>query len=98
DHPVAVVARRERVAPVAEGPLRELHDVALVHEGDAPPPVAEREVDGRPGQALGAFARDRLDPYAARLRETDLLDPHLGLEERDDLRASGLSAGHSMPA
>ena len=32
---VAELARRERVAPVAERALGELHDVALVHEGDA---------------------------------------------------------------
>jgi len=31
----------EGVAPVAEGPLGELHDVALVHEGQALPPVGE---------------------------------------------------------
>src|SRR5262249_391219 len=69
DDAVAVLARREGVAPVTERALGELHDVALVHEGDAPARVAKRILDRGAREALGALARDGLDPDAARLRE-----------------------------
>src|SRR5262249_29957084 len=86
---VAVLAGGEAVAPVAERALGELHDVALVHEGDAAASVAQRVLDRRAHQALRSLARDGLDPDAAGLGEADLLDPHLLLEEGDDLAGLG---------
>ena len=68
----AELALRERVAPVAEGALGELHDVALVHERHRAPVVVDRVLDRLAHQALGAFARHRLDADAGRVREADL--------------------------
>ena len=82
---VAELARGQGVAPVAEGALRELHDVALVHEGQALALELERVAQGRAHQALRPLLRDGLDPDGARLREADLLDLHLGLQPGDDL-------------
>ena len=90
---LAVLARRERVAPVTEGAFRELHDVALVHEGDALALLRERVVDRRAREPLRAFRRDGLDADAARVREADLLDAHLLLEEADDLLRVGRAGG-----
>src|SRR6185295_18683590 len=82
---IAVLARREAVAPVAERALGELHDVALVHERDALSSLQEGVVDRRARQTLRPLARDRLDADPAGLRKADLLDAHLVLQEGDDL-------------
>ena len=76
---------RQAVGPVAEAPFGELHDVALVHDGHAGLVVVDRVLDGLAHQALGAFARDRLDADARGVREADLLDAHLVLQELDQL-------------
>src|SRR5438034_4262608 len=89
DDPVTVVPHGERVAPVAERALGELHDVALVDEGDAPALVAERVVDRGAGETLGALARHGLHADAAGGREADLLDPQVALQERDQLPRLG---------
>src|SRR5204862_3313014 len=59
----------EGVAPVAEGALGELHDVALVHERDALALVLDGVVEGGANEALTALARDRLDADARRRGE-----------------------------
>src|SRR4029079_4792684 len=64
DRLARVVALREGVAPVAEAALGELHDVALVHQGDALALVADGVVEGRLDQALAALARHGLDADA----------------------------------
>src|SRR5439155_12146435 len=89
DDPVAVVPHGERVAPVAERALGELHDVALVDEGDAPAPVAEGVFDRGAGEPLGPLARHGLHAGAAGGREADLPDPHFALQERDQLPRLG---------
>ena len=85
DDAIAEFARGELVAPIAESALGELHDVALVDDVHALALFGERVLDGGAGEALGAFAGDRLDADAARLGEADLLHLHLVLEEGDDL-------------
>ena len=69
----------ELVAPVAEGPLGELLDVALVHQRDALAPPGQRVLDGGAHQALGAELRDGLDPDA---RVGPDLPSHLVAQER----------------
>jgi hypothetical protein len=63
----------------------ELHDVALVHDGHAGLVVVDRILDGLAHQALGAFARHRLDADTRGVGEADLLDAHLVLQELDQL-------------
>ena len=67
------LALGQGVAPVAEGALGELHDVALVDERDALPLVGDGVLDGGAHQPLGALAGDRLDADADGLGEADLL-------------------------
>ena len=50
------LAFSERVAPVAERPLGELHDVALVDDRDAPAPMPDRILERGPQQPLAALA------------------------------------------
>src|SRR6266542_4184509 len=85
--PRAELPLRERVAPVPERSLGELHDVALVDEGDALSLQADRVVDRRADEALRALARDRLHADAGRAGEPDLLEllRELPLEEGEDL-------------
>ncbi len=89
DHAIAVLAGGQRVSPLAERALGELHDVALVDERDAFARVAQRVLDGRARQSLRSLARDRLDADAAGLGKPDLRDAHLVLEERDQLARLG---------
>src|SRR6185369_10351169 len=58
---VAELLARDRVAPILERPLGELHDVALVHERDGVALRGDRVLDRLPHQALRAEFRDRLD-------------------------------------
>src|SRR5437867_3931180 len=75
------------------GPVRRLEervpgsvvDVPLVDEGHVLPVVLDGVADRRADEPLGAFLRDRLDTDRGGLREADLLDAHLLLEEPDDL-------------
>src|SRR5215203_6396159 len=46
DHALAELVARHLVAPVAEGAFGELHDVALVHQGDALAPALQRIAQG----------------------------------------------------
>src|SRR5204863_8458382 len=78
-HLVTELARGQVVAPIAEGAFGELHDVALVHEGEALALVVEGVAEGGAHEALRPLAGDGLDADAAGLRESDLLDLHLGL-------------------
>ncbi len=84
---------RDFVAPILEGTLGELHDVALVHQGHRTAVVVDGVLQGLAHQALGAFLGNRLDADAAVLGEADLLDAHFLGEELDDLlrfRRTGL--------
>ena len=69
----AVFLPGQCVTPVAERALGELHDVALVHEGDAVAVVGDGVLDGRPHDALGALLGHRLDADADGVGETDFL-------------------------
>ena len=87
-HPIALplYSRRvELVAPVAEGALGELHDVPLVHQGNALALVCDGVVNRRADEPLGALARDRLDADAGGVGETNLGDLHLFEQELDHL-------------
>jgi hypothetical protein len=68
----AVGVLGDRVAPVTEGALRELHDVALVDQGEARELVGDRVVERGADEALGALLRDRLDAEACGVREAHL--------------------------
>ena len=81
---------RQAVAPVAKAALGELHDVALVHQRHRGLVVIDRVLDRLSHQALGAFARDRLDADARGVREADLLDAEVVLQDLD--QALGLLA------
>ena len=50
------------ITPVAECPLRILHDIALVDQRHAPAPVGQRIADRRPYQPPRPFLAYRLDP------------------------------------
>src|SRR5262249_42246306 len=52
---------RQRVAPVAERALGELHDVALVHQGDALSLMLDRVRNRGPDEARRALETHRLD-------------------------------------
>ena len=75
---------RDLVAPVAEGALGELHDVALVHQRDALALVRDRVADRAVHQPLGAQIADRLEADAdlhadVALRRADRLELRLPL-------------------
>ena len=57
DDLLAKLPLRQRIAPIAEGPLGELHDIALVDQRDALPTVIERVLDRPANQAFGAGPR-----------------------------------------
>ena len=88
DDLVAELLRRDFVAPLAEGALGELLDVALVHQGHGLAAVLERVRDGVAHQALGAEDRDGLDADA-RVFANLLLAAleHVVVEEVDELLA-----------
>src|SRR5690606_31231788 len=71
---VAELALREGVAPLHEGTLGELHDVALVDERDALALVGDGVLEGGADEALGALDAHGLDADAAGAREADLLE------------------------
>ncbi len=75
------------VAPFPEGPFRELHDVALVHQGDAGQVLLDGVGDGGVHQALRALFGDGLDSDPRGLWEADLGVGlgELPLEEVQDL-------------
>src|SRR5690606_22788125 len=63
---------REGVAPLHEGPLGELHDVALVDERDALAPAFDRVADRGADEALGPLLAYGFDADAGRAGEADL--------------------------
>ena len=79
DSHVGELVPDQLVAPVAEGSLSELLDVALVHQGDRLAVVLDGVVDRRPDQPLGAGDRDRLypDPAVGPDVPAELLVEHL---------------------
>jgi len=72
DDGAAVGFDSQLVAPVAEATFGELHDVAFVDERDSFAVVVDGVFDGGFDEALGAFARDRLDAEACAIGEADL--------------------------
>ncbi len=88
----------QTVAPIAEGTFGELHDVALVHQGDRLAVIVDGVLQGLAHQPLGALTRHRLDADARGFGEADFFHPHLVDEEIDEflrpLRLGGpLDAG-----
>ena len=84
------------VAPVAEGALGELLDVALVDQGHARAAVVEGVLDGGPDQPLGAELGDRLDADARVRRGSP--SPSRRAGTRTSLAASGVPSSTSRPA
>src|SRR3990170_602226 len=73
---------RQLVAPVAERAFRILHDVALVHEGDALAALGDGVPDGLTDEPLGVKDADGL--YAdAGVLPYGVLEIHAGVEEVD---------------
>src|SRR5207249_2210533 len=83
------LALGQGVAPLHEHAFRVLLDVALVHEGHVAAPVLDGVAHGRADEALRALLGHRLDADGRALREADLRDLHLLLEELDDLLRLG---------
>ena len=97
----AELALGQLVAPVTEGALRELHDVALVHQRQALALVGDRVLERRADQALAALARDRLDADAGRRRESESSCRASGtpaLKSFLNSSTSGVPSRNSMPA
>src|SRR5262249_7113116 len=83
----AIEILRDLIAPVAEGALGELHDVAFVHEGHALAPVFQRVADCAVDEALGAESTDGLESDAnldadGALRPADRLELLLPVARR----------------
>src|SRR3989454_12519734 len=89
DELVGELALGQGVAPLHEQTFRVLLDVALVHEGHVAAPVLDGVAHGRADEALRALLGHRLDADGRALREADLRDLHLLLEELDDLLRLG---------
>src|SRR5437016_1767597 len=86
---VAELALGQRVAPLHEHAFGVLLNVALVHERHVAPVVLDGIADGGADQPLRPLLRYRLDADGGRVREADLVDLHLALEELDDLLGLG---------
>ena len=87
-----VFLSRRLIAPCAEAAFGELHDVALMDQGDASPAVFDRIIDRGADKALRAIWGDWLYADGACLGKTYLAHSHHGGEEIDDtadLIASG---------
>src|SRR5262249_42470296 len=67
------LASGQLVTPLAERPLGELHDVALVHQGDALAMILKRVVDRSAHEPLRSILGNRFDADRARFGETDFL-------------------------
>ena len=68
---IAEFLGRKRVAPIFEGTLGELHDVALMHNCQAFSLLFQRVLDGTANKSLGAVLGNWLDANAAGFWETD---------------------------
>src|SRR5438876_2522620 len=82
---VAELALGQRLAPLHEHAFGVLLNFGLVHERHVSPGVLEGIADGGADQPLRPLLRYRLDADGGRVREADLVDLHLALEELDDL-------------
>ena len=80
----------ELVAPVSEGALGVLHDVALVHQAHALALVLDRVTDGLADEAPRAERADRLDREAGVLEE---VHAHLVAQESLQLAVLGAAGG-----
>ena len=95
DRDVVELVLHQLVAPLHEGALGELLDVALVDQGDRLALVLERVDDGGADQSLRALLRDRLDTDAAHLAD---VPAEALLQEARSFSASGEPASTSSPA
>src|SRR5438552_4728437 len=86
---VAELALGQRVAPLHEHAFGVLLNVALVDEGDVLAVVLDGIADGGADETLRALLRHRLDADGGRVREADLVDLHLALEELDHFLGLG---------
>src|SRR6266436_706097 len=86
---VGELALGQGIAPLHEHPFRVLLDIALVDEGHVPAPVLDGVTHGSADEPLRAFLGHGLDPDGRALREPDLVDLHLLLEEVDDFLRFG---------
>ena len=86
------------IAPILEGTLGELHDVALVHQGHGVAIVVDGVLDGGTDQTLGTGLGHGLDADAAGLGEAVFFTPISFCRKAITFLASSLSAFHSMPA
>src|SRR5215470_4257133 len=77
------------IAPLHEHAFRVLLDVALVDEGDVAAAVLHRVAHRRADEPLRAFLGHGLDADGRALREPDLVDLHVLLEELHDLLGLG---------
>ena len=82
DRLAAELFPRQLVAPVAEGALGKLHDVAFVNQGHHLPLVVDGMTDGTAHQVLGSRDRNGLNPDA-RVRQHLL--PHFLAQEINHL-------------
>src|SRR6267378_4209251 len=85
DRLVAELLLGQRVAPLHEHALGVLLDVTLVHEGHVLAVVLDGVADGGADEPLAAFLGHGLDADRGRVREADLVDLHLLLQELHDL-------------
>ena len=65
------------VAPILEGPFRELHDIALMDNGHGLAFMFKRILDCSPDQAFGTIPGDRLDADGGRFGKADFANPHI---------------------
>src|SRR5690606_7689127 len=73
------------VAPVTEATFGELHDVALVNQGDGGAIVIDCVLNGLAHQTLRAFDGHGLDTQTGSFGEADLVDAEFILQEGDQL-------------
>lgn len=94
------ILRGRLCSPVAERAFGELHDVALVDEGNALAVLGYRVVDCRADKTRRALFRNGLDAYAARFGEADfrVSGGKILLDESSIFLASGVPRSNSMPA
>src|SRR5690606_12046547 len=77
------------ITPVTETAFRELHDVALVNQGNGGAVVVDRVLDGFAYQTLRTFARHGLDTDTGGFGGADLVDAEFLLQEVDQLACVG---------
>ncbi len=85
----AELVTRQLVAPILEGALGELHDIALMHQGHRLTIVGDGILDRGAHQALRPLLGARFHPDATVIGEADLVDPHLLAQEVNHLLRFG---------